>query len=171
MGRIVAAEALKTWQEKIEFADEVELAAALEVLECPRKQITPEQFERDKAKFAEGENWDDHEWIWARERLFVNELPDTVAAPVQALRLNDLGLVGLPGEIFVEHGLAIKQRTPFARQFVIELANAYVGYVPTKKAFTEGSYETETARSSLPAPGEGERMVDTAVTLLEKLHG
>ena len=67
--------------------------------------------------------------------------------------------------------MAIKERSPFETTFVVELANGYVGYVPTEKAFTEGSYETETARSSLPAPGEGERMVDTAVGLLEGLAG
>ena len=37
----------------------------------------------------------------------------------------------------MEHGLAIKERTPFAEQLVIELSNGYVGYVPTRKALAD----------------------------------
>ena len=59
-----------------------------------------------------------------------------VEAEVQVFRLDDdTAIVGLPGEVFVELGLAIKHASPFRTTLVIELCNNDIGYVPTKKAF------------------------------------
>lgn len=95
--------------------------------------------------------------------------PDgTVTLDVQAFRLGpELAVVTLPGEVFVEHGLAIKAASPFETTLVVELANADPAYVPTRKAFAEGSYETVNSRI---APGGGEKLVETAVKLLRSLE-
>lgn len=86
---------------------------------------------------------------------------------VQVFRLSDdTAIVGLPGEVFVDLGLAIKRQSPFARTYVIELCNDSPAYIPTRKAFDEGSYETV---NSLAAPGGGEAMVDLAVGLLKEV--
>jgi hypothetical protein len=86
---------------------------------------------------------------------------------VQAFRLaRDLAIVLLPGEVFVELGLEIKRRSPFANTLVIELSNDNPAYVPTTKAFAEGSYEIVNSRI---APGGGERLVAEALRLLETL--
>ena len=88
---------------------------------------------------------------------------------VQAFRLSDtVAAVALPGELFAELGLAIKQRSPFATTLVFELSNDYPGYIPTRRAFAEGGYEP--ANSKI-APGGGEQLVDTAVALLHQLKG
>lgn len=93
--------------------------------------------------------------------------PEKLPLEVQVFRLSDdTAIVGLPGEVFVDLGLAIKRASPFARTFVIELCNDGVHYVPTKKAFVEGSYETV---NSLIEPGGGEMLVETAVRLLKEL--
>ncbi|HEX6985615.1 MAG TPA: neutral/alkaline non-lysosomal ceramidase N-terminal domain-containing protein [Planctomycetaceae bacterium] len=92
---------------------------------------------------------------------------DSLPAEVQVVRLGrDTALVALPGEVFVELGLAVKQASPFEHTFVIELANDSPAYVPTRKAFEQGGYE---ANNSLYAPGGGEALVDTAVRLLNEL--
>ncbi|MGE5195306.1 MAG: neutral/alkaline non-lysosomal ceramidase N-terminal domain-containing protein [Deltaproteobacteria bacterium] len=92
----------------------------------------------------------------------VSQLP----LEVQVFRLSDdLAIVGLPGEVFVELGLAIKRGSPFARTLVVELCNDAPAYIPTKKAFAEGSYETV---NSLVQPGGGEAMVETALKLLKE---
>ncbi len=86
---------------------------------------------------------------------------------VEVFRLdNDTAIVGLPGEVFVELGLAIKQASPFRNTLVIELCNNDISYVPTKKAFTEGSYEVVNSRVQ---SGGGERLVEAAVKLLNEL--
>ncbi len=92
---------------------------------------------------------------------------DTIPLEVQVIRLGgDVAVVGLPGEIFVDIGLAIKERSPFATTLVIELCQDAPGYIPTKKAFAEGSYETVNSRI---APGGGEMIVEKAVELLKAL--
>ncbi|HVM46410.1 MAG TPA: neutral/alkaline non-lysosomal ceramidase N-terminal domain-containing protein [Candidatus Acidoferrum sp.] len=86
---------------------------------------------------------------------------------VQVFRLDrDTAIVCLPCEIFVELGLAIKRASPFSRTIVIEICNDRPSYVPTRKAFTEGSYEVTNARVK---PGAGEMLVDAAVQLLKQL--
>lgn len=84
---------------------------------------------------------------------------------VQVIRLSDnAAIVGLPGELFTEHGLAIKEASPFEMTMVIELTNSHIAYVPTQEAFKEGSYETINSRL---APGGGEMLVEEAIHLLQ----
>jgi len=86
---------------------------------------------------------------------------------VQVFRLDaDTAIVCLPCEIFVELGLAIKHASPFKRTLVIEICNDRPSYVPTRKAFAEGSYEVTNARVK---PGAGEMLLDAAVKLLKQL--
>ena len=86
---------------------------------------------------------------------------------VQVFRLdNETAIVGLPGEIFVDLGLGIKKASPFKRTFVLSLCNDRPGYVPTKKAFDEGSYEVTNSRAKA---GVGEMLVEAAVELLKEL--
>jgi len=87
---------------------------------------------------------------------------------VQVLSLGtDVAWVSLPGEIFVELGLAIKQRSPFPYTFVVSLANDNIGYIPDRRSYAEGNYEPESARC---AAGSGEKLVESAVRLLTQLH-
>jgi neutral ceramidase len=93
----------------------------------------------------------------------------TLPMPVQVFRLgDDVAVVGLPGEVFADLGLAIKRASPFATTLVIELCNDSPSYVPTRKAFAEGSYETVNSRVQ---PGGGEMLVAAAVRLLNELKG
>lgn len=89
---------------------------------------------------------------------------DTLKAEVQIITLGrEVAWVGLPGEIFVELGLQIKQYSPFPNTIVTTLANDSIGYVPDRKGYAQGNYE---AVSSRVAPGSGEQLVDAATTLL-----
>jgi hypothetical protein len=91
----------------------------------------------------------------------------SLPAEVQVIRIgDDTAFVALPGEIFVELGLAIKKGSPFKNTFVIELANESPAYVPTRKAMEQGGYE---AANSIYAPGGGETLVETALKLLGEL--
>ena len=93
----------------------------------------------------------------------------TLDAEIQVLRLSpDLAIVLLPGEVFVDLGLAIKRGSPFRHTLVVELANDNPAYIPTEKAFKEGSYETVNSRI---APGGGERLAEAAIQLLKDVGG
>ena len=90
-----------------------------------------------------------------------------IGLEVQVFRLSsDVAVVGLPGEVFVDLGLEIKRASPFETILIIELCHDAPGYIPTKKAFAEGSYETVNSRI---APGGGELMAEAAIRLLKRL--
>ena len=103
---------------------------------------------------------------YARRLQVLAELPDTAEAPIMAMTIGDLAIVGLPGEIFVEHGLAIRAGSRYAQTAMIGLANDHVGYVPTLRAYDEGNYETWRDSISWTAPGAGEAMVRAALQLV-----
>jgi neutral ceramidase len=89
-------------------------------------------------------------------------------AEVQVISLGaDLAWVGLPGELFVELGLALKKRSPFPHTLVVSLANGNPGYIPDRRSYAEGNYEPESSRV---VPGSGEALVDAAARLLGELH-
>jgi hypothetical protein len=83
---------------------------------------------------------------------------------VQVLRIGDTFIAGLPGELFVEYGLAIKRRAP-GRAFVVSLANGELqGYIVTAEA---SGYEADLG---IFAPEAGGVMVEAAVGLMEQLN-
>jgi hypothetical protein len=88
---------------------------------------------------------------------------------VQAMLIGDIAIVGVPAEFFTVLGQDIKRRSPFRYTYVAELANDYIGYLPDKKAFELGGYQTWTGLHSFAAPGTGERVVDAAIEMLEQL--
>jgi hypothetical protein len=92
---------------------------------------------------------------------------DTIPLDVQVFRVSqDTAIVALPCEIFVEHGMEIKNLSPFDNTLIVTLANTTGGYVPNRKAYAQGEYEVETAQL---APGGGEMMVEAAVEMLHQL--
>ena len=83
-------------------------------------------------------------------------------AEVQAIALgDDLAWVGFPGEMFVEHGLMLKQGSPFRYTMIHTLANGSIGYVPNRKAYSHGAYE-DTATRCAPGAGENSSMLSRA---------
>jgi neutral ceramidase len=92
---------------------------------------------------------------------------ESIMAEVQVLRIDaETAIVGLPGEIFVELGLSIKKRSPFKNTLIMSLCNEKMSYIPTEKAFTEGSYEVTNA---IVKRGSGELLVNTAIELLKEI--
>jgi hypothetical protein len=78
---------------------------------------------------------------------------------------DDLAWASLPGEIFVELGLQIKNGSPFRQTVIAELANGSVGYIPNRVAYGQGNYEVVSARCAV---GSGEKLVDSAVKQLRE---
>jgi len=70
------------------------------------------------------------------------EWPDEIAIVLQVLKIGDLGIAAVPFETFSETGLEIKDKSPFAQTFTIELANGGYGYLPTPEQHELGGYET-----------------------------
>ena len=139
-------------------------------VDVPLREYTPADLEHARAVLAKAdkENVPFLERVTASRDLHLASR-GTAHLPmeVQVFRLNsDVAVVGLPGEVLVELGLAIKAASPFAHTLVVELSNDAPAYIPTRKAFAEGSYETV---NCIIKSGGGEMLVDAAVRLLQEL--
>jgi neutral ceramidase len=146
------------------------LAVRSEVVQLPLRTYTPDEValaEKAMEKMGTGEK-PFMDLVKAYEIMgFKARKPGKLPALVQAIRLDDdTALVGLPGEVFVELGLAVKKASPFVNTMVVELSQDCPDYVPTRKAFAEGSYETV---CSWIEPGGGELLAESAVRLLKQL--
>ncbi len=64
-----------------------------------------------------------------------------VMTELQALRIGQLGIIGLPGEPFTQTVLDIKRASPWPVTAVVSYANDEVGYFPDDQAVSAGTYE------------------------------
>ena len=88
---------------------------------------------------------------------------------VQVIALGDqTAWVSLPGEIFVELGLAIKKGSPFPITCLAELANGSIGYICTAQAHKEGGYEPNNSQSG---PGAEEILIAESLRLADRVVG
>lgn len=92
-----------------------------------------------------------------------------VRAELAALRIGQAAFLFLPGEPFVETGLAIRNRSPFRHLFIVGYAGNTVGYIPTDAAFDEGGYEIGPGKWSYLARGCEPRLRVAALRLLKHL--
>lgn len=90
---------------------------------------------------------------------------DSIPVDVHAICLGkDVAIVCLPGEVFVDLGLAIKRGSPFRTTLVVELSDCVETlYIPTRAAYAGGGYEVT---NSAVQPGSGEMLVESALRLL-----
>ncbi len=105
--------------------------------------------------------------VRAHRDLALQELnKQQFATEVQVLAVGNVAITALPGEMFVELGLSIKEHSPFAHNLLAELANGNLGYICTEAAYPQGAYE---ATSSRVQPGSGEQLVRAALDLQRDL--
>ena len=93
-------------------------------------------------------------------------LEDVLPAEIQVFKVNEAFFVNVPGELFVEYSLRIKE--PFSGNvFVTCLANGELqGYIVTREAVEEGGYE---ASNSLFGPEAGDIIVRESINLINKI--
>lgn len=136
LGRIFAAQVLEC-AERIEMEELISIGAIQETVNLTVRpdwfQLLEVEQERMQQEFSTGWSLSSVTKRILRERVIQTE--------VQALRLNDLILVGFPGEVFAETGLKLKSEIQNSAIAVLELTNDNIGYIPTAQAFAEGGYE------------------------------
>ncbi len=106
---------------------------------------------------------------YARRTLKAAERPDTIDVKIQAIRVGDLAVCGIPFETLVEIGLELKQKSPFGTTMVIGLANGRHGYLPTPKQHRLGGYETWLGTSIVQFDASV-ILVDNLSEMLGELH-
>jgi hypothetical protein len=170
IGTVLAAAVFKAWPNLQPLQPFAPRARATQVT-LPRRKITDEEVAKAR-ELADS---------FGKKKLATPAMANAVCvldtlqhkdtpleAEVQVIAFSDdLAIVALPGEIFVELGLAIKKASPFKHTFIAELANGSIGYIPNRSAYPEGQYEIVSARCAV---GSGEMLVDEAVKLLKELR-
>jgi len=107
------------------------------------------------------------ELVFATDQIELAGRERPYSVEIQVQRIGDVAIVGLPGEFFVEFGLAIKDRSPARLTLVVGLANGSIGYVPTVEAFAQGGYEPTAWRYSKLSPEAGAICTESAIRQLE----
>jgi hypothetical protein len=92
---------------------------------------------------------------------------DYVNTEIQVIKLGNIYLLGLPGEILVEVGLEIKKRAGLESLFLVTLSNDTIGYVCHSQAYEEGGYETGSGTNL--AKGAGESMIEQVLELINQI--
>lgn len=167
IGTVLAAEVLKTWK-RLKPVSDTELAVRNQIVALPAAPFDGGQVEWARRTDASRDTPKPAPFLELVKAAKVLDLAlrkgEPVPAEVQVIALGrELAWVGLPGEIFTELGLAIKNASPFRQTAVVSLANDSIGYVPDRKAYGQGNYEPVSARV---AEGSGEMLVEAAARLL-----
>jgi hypothetical protein len=171
LGQMLGETVVKALQDGLSPVEEPSLAVRTTAVQAPIQSYSEGEVEQARKNL---------ELVGTRELPFLSQVEaykivdlqrqpgDSVPLEVQAFRLNkETAIVTLPAEVFVEIGLAIKAASPFKTTLVIELTNDSIGYIPTQKAFAEGSYETVNSRI---VSGSGEKLIEAATRLLKELQ-
>lgn len=80
---------------------------------------------------------------------------------------DDVALVAVPGEPFVEVQQEVKSRSPYEHTLFSGYSNAGIAYLPTADAYSEGGYEVDVTPF---APAAADRLIDAVVATLEELQ-
>ncbi len=137
----VAQEVLRVYQ-NINYKEWVPLGAAQ--MELTLNVRKPDLQLQNWAEKALQKAKPDHamEKVFAERTIQMKEWPDKIDVILQTFKVGDLGIAGIPFEVFAETGMEIKARSPFEKSFTIGLANGGYGYLPTPEQHQLGGYET-----------------------------
>lgn len=105
----------------------------------------------------------------AEARLNFALRPKIQPTLVQAIRIGQCMIYALPGEVYCEFGMLMKELSPLKYNMAAELANGTFNcYVPTPESFIPTIYESQLPSSEF-VPESGEKMARFAVELGKKL--
>lgn len=157
--------------QKLEARAPMEKAPSLGVkkqtLTIPFRNLNEDQEERLKAS----------KWGESEQRYFRGTLAELRAegrteidTAVHSWHIGDVAFSSIPGELFVEWGIRIKEKSPFPWTYPVELSGGCIGYMITQDAWEHGGYEALTAKTA-PVSVEGVRaMVDRTLEDLNLLR-
>ena len=144
----VARNAVKTL-EKMVYRDDISLAMVEKVL--PLAYRVPDDARLAWARpIAAGISDDlpkNIPEVYAREALILHERQRTTLK-LQAIRIGDVTIATLPNEVYALTGLKLRNRSPAAIHFNVELANGAEGYIPPPEQHFLGGYTTWPARTA-----------------------
>ena len=143
IGRALAGEAIRRLQ-FVQTSEDIDMEAMTRQVKLPiRKDLSPDSIiaaDKDKTHLA---------------------------TEIQVLRLGNVYILGLPGEVLVEVGLDIKKRAGLRNLIITALSNDTIGYVCHSEAYEQGGYEAVSGTNL--AKGGAELIVNHALDLLAQV--
>ena len=171
VAKAVAKAALEA-RGRIEYAADARLGLRHRVLRLGVRRPTAVEVARAQEILAaaQGRPLKGLEEVYANETVHMADMPAEVDVAVRAITIGGLGIAAIPCEVFVDIGLEIKRRSPFAPTFTLSLAGGYHGYLPTARHHALGGYETWRARSSYLEVGAAARIVDACAEMFDEIR-
>ena len=167
MGRMLAADAARAFELAVRRFEDETVAGALTLMAIDSR--VPEPYHLDLADRIEKDP-DANE----RDRFYASEIRRAqsqgripLSCPVQVIRIGDAAFYGMPGEIYVEFGMNLKERSPIPHAFPVNLANGAFGYIPIRELFQPGIYEASVGMSNRLDPEAGYLMADELIRLAD----
>jgi neutral ceramidase len=164
-GRIYAAQVLETL-ERVSVREKTDIASVLSAVDLAVREVWIKLVEADQDRMQEEYA---SSWKISSHLQAINK-EKKIHTEVQAFRLGNLTLVVYPGEVLAETALMLKSSFPDQALALITLANDYVGYIPTKKAFLEGGYESGLQLNSRVPPEAEVCLFDTACSVIKQVN-
>ncbi len=157
---------------QLQFSQGVKIGSLTRQLKLTMRQpdVKIKAWFRDvMAKPEDAEKFHRYERTYAARVQKLEDGPKEITVPLQVVRIGDLAIAAIPFETFAEIGLKIKDKSPFADTFTIELANDSRGYLPTPRQHDLGGYETwmGTNRVQLDA---SDLITKTILEMMAELH-
>jgi hypothetical protein len=124
LGRILGEEAVRVANQITVMASEASIESSQRVLSCPGRKLEPGTRPRRDYKFDDS---------------------DPVNIRLSLLRLNNVALAGVSGEVFTHIYQHLKRESPFQDTIMVTHANGSSGYIPSDDSFEPISYEVTTS--------------------------
>ena len=143
IGRALAGEAIRRLQ-FVQTSGDIDMAAMTREVKLPiRQDLSPDSIiaaDKDKTHLV---------------------------TEIQVIRLGDVYILGLPGEVLVEVGLDIKKLAGLLNLIITTVSNDTIGYVCHSQAYEQGGYEAVSGTNL--AKGGAELIVNHALDLLAQV--
>lgn len=183
MGNLLAKSAIEAMKNAA-LCEGIKLRATSQIMELPARKLPSieEALEhlkeaetlKDKA-IAENKSLSEIRLAFTRyqgayitvKMIESGKLCENLPCEIQILNIGDIELIGLPVELFVEYGLAIKQNSRSKNPIIIGYANDLLGYVYTSEEAKKGGYEVWASPFASEA---GTVLVEQVLSLEEKIY-
>ena len=156
----------------IEYEDSSSLAMAEERLQIARR--LPDQgrlaWARKQLDAMAGRRPANRPEVYAEQAFYLKDNP-VAEVVLQALRIGNTLITGMPNEVYALTGLKLKAHSPMKQTVNLSLANGATGYIPPREQHALGGYTTWPARTAGLEVGAEARIVGGVLALLETVSG
>ncbi len=129
----------------------------------PAKHLKRAELEASLAKWKPNDYWGS-----ADELAWLNRCESGQKIDLSCLRLGNIRIVHMPGELFVEYQLAAKQMRPDLHVAMAAYGDYGPGYIGTEIGYSQGGYETSPRASKVDKSCEQVLMDGMRSLLLDK---